>query len=238
MFALAQYTSPVQRIGIRKVKEVTMERVDAWIAALGRAWDAGVPMRWVTADEVYGNTGSLRRAIGAAGKMYVLAVAKNLLVWLDEPAPKGRGRRAKPRGRGARSISEVAAGQELDWQRLELGIGEQGEKVSEWARLRVIECEAGEPGANSWLLVRRPAGGEGEWAYYLSNAAESVSLSEIAGVAEQRWAIELCFAEAKGEAGLDQYEVRHYQSWYRHITLAMMAHAWLTVIRAKSKKKI
>lgn len=100
------------------------------VAMLQAAWAAGIPMRWVTADEAYGNTGSLRRAIAAAGKWYVVAVAKNLLVWLDAPRPKGSGRQAKPRGRGAQSISEVVAEQELVWQRLALGIGEQGAKRS------------------------------------------------------------------------------------------------------------
>src|SRR5450759_3770144 len=183
---------PSRRAAAKVPDELTYQSKSGLaVAMLKAAWAAGIPMRWVTADEAYGNTGSLRRAIGDAGKLYVVAVAKNLLVWVDEPRPKGKGRQAKARPRGAQSIVEVLTSREPGWQRLALGSGEQGEKVSEWARLRVVECDEGEPGATIWLLVRRPAGGEGEWAYYLSNADERVSLRELAMVAEGRWAIEL-----------------------------------------------
>jgi len=81
------------------------------------------------------------------------------------------------------------------------------------------------------LLARRSITKPDEMAYYLSNAPEDTPLLTLAQVAGARWAVEQCFEEAKGEAGLDHYEVRYWQSWYRHITLSMMAHAWLTSIR-------
>ena len=62
-------------------------------------------------------------------------------------------------------------------------------------------------------------------------APSGTTLAELARVARTRWAIEECFEEAKGQVGLDQYEVRRWEGWYRHITLAMLAHAYLTVIR-------
>lgn len=58
------------------------------------------------------------------------------------------------------------------------------------------------------------------------------ALQDMVRVAGSRWAIEECFEAAKGEVGLDQYEVRSWHGWYRHITLAMTAHAYLTVLYA------
>jgi SRSO17 transposase len=47
-----------------------------------------------------------------------------------------------------------------------------------------------------------------------------------------RWTVEQCFEEGKGEVGLDEYEVRSRHSWYRHITLSMLALAFLAALRA------
>jgi SRSO17 transposase len=57
-------------------------------------------------------------------------------------------------------------------------------------------------------------------------------------VAGARWAIEESFQSAKGEVGLDHYEVRSWAGWYRHITLAMLAHAYLTVMRAQAQREM
>ena len=88
-----------------------------------------------------------------------------------------------------------------------------------------------EPGKGHWLLARHSIAKPGELAYYVCSGPAVASLEELVRVAGTRWAIEECFEEAKGEAGLDQYEVRRRDGWYRHITLAMLAHAYLTVIR-------
>jgi SRSO17 transposase len=101
----------------------------------------------------------------------------------------------------------------------------------------VVEREDHLPARDAWLLIRRSISKPTELAYYLSNADETVSLVELARVAATRWTIEMCFAEAKSEVGLDQYEVRLYHSWYRHITLAMIAHAWLAYTRLHSGEK-
>ena len=88
-----------------------------------------------------------------------------------------------------------------------------------------------EPGQGHWLLARRSIAKPGELAYYVCFGPAGTGLEELVRVAGTRWAIEECFEEAKGELGLDQYEVRRWDGWYRHITLAMLAHAYLTVIR-------
>jgi len=83
-----------------------------------------------------------------------------------------------------------------------------------------------------WLLARR-ALGDGELAYYVCYGLAETSLAELVRVAGARWAVECCFQQAKGEVGLDHYEVRRHDAWYRHITLAMLAHACLAVVRAQ-----
>ena len=88
-----------------------------------------------------------------------------------------------------------------------------------------------EPGKGHWLLARRSVAKPGELAYYVCFGPAGTSLEELVRVAGTCWATEECFEEAKGEVGLDQYEVRRWDGWYRHITLAMLAHAYLTAIR-------
>jgi SRSO17 transposase len=85
-----------------------------------------------------------------------------------------------------------------------------------------------------WLLVRRSVDDVQERAYYRVFAPVDTSLAEMVAVAGKRWAVEECFAMAQGEVGLDQYEVRSGTGWHRHITLSLLAHAYLTVVRARS----
>ena len=98
-------------------------------------------------------------------------------------------------------------------------------------------ARGGLPGPDAWLLARRSQTDPTEIAYYLSNAPEETPLLRLAQVASTRFRVEQGIEEAKGEAGMDEYEVRHWLSWHRHITLSMMAHAWLASIRSKSQQK-
>jgi SRSO17 transposase len=115
--------------------------------------------------------------------------------------------------------------------------GEKGPITYDWARQRVIESREGLPADDVWLLARRSIKDQSDIAYYLSNAGTETLLSTLAQVAASRWSIEQCFKEAKGQAGLDEYEVRLWHSWYRHITLVMMAHAWLASVRQRCEQK-
>jgi SRSO17 transposase len=216
-------------------------------AMLQHAWAKGVPMRWVTGDEIYGDTASLRTLVHDAGKLYVFAVACSTPVWRARPRTEvayspatGRPRKYARLASGEpnwQRADQLAASGELEWQRFSTGAGAKGERWFDWARMRVVEREDHLPARDAWLLIRRSLNRPGELAYYLSNADETVSLVELATVAATRWTIEMCFAEAKSEVGLDQYEVRLYHSWYRHITLAMIAHAWLAYTRLHSGEK-
>jgi SRSO17 transposase len=213
-------------------------------AMLAHAWAQGAPMRWVAGDEVYGDAPALRATIRAHGRWYVLAVAKTTPVWIARPAvlpPKlATGGRPQTRPRLAPGAppaqpvaAVVAAWPAAQWQRLTVAEGEKGPRTYDWAGARVVECEEQLPGVDAWLLARRSISDPSDLAYYLSYAPADTPLLTLARVAATRYTVEQCIEEAKGEAGLDEYEVRSWPSWHRHITLAMLAHAWLAAIRCR-----
>jgi SRSO17 transposase len=212
------------------------------------AWQAGVPMRWVSGDEVYGDATKLRDLVAGSGRWYVLAVRTATPVWTErpqvvEPEPQERGRpRTKVRlaedAPPATTVQEVVASwPERCWQRLTVAEGEKGWITYDWACQRVVEVREGLPGPDSWLVARRSISKPTEIAYYLSNAPGDTPLLKLAQVASTRYTVEQCIEEAKGETGLDEYEVRYWHSWHRHITLSMMAHAWLASVRYQATEK-
>jgi len=218
------------------------------MAMLERAWEQGVPMRWVTGDEVYGDSPRLRETIQAHGRFYVLAVSANTRVWterpeVEEPAEQtgGRPRRTARVAKGApkaRMVSEVGAFlPKSAWKRLAVVEGEKGMITYSWARVRVVESRDQLPGPDVWLLARRSPSAPDKLSYYLAYAPSKTSLQTLVRVASTRYTVEQCIEEAKGETGLDEYEVRFWHSWYRHITLSMMAHAWLASIRRQEQEK-
>jgi len=107
----------------------------------------------------------------------------------------------------------------------------------DWACQRVVESRDQLPGRDGWLIARRSLNDPEEIAYYLSNASASTPLFTLAQIAARRYTVEQCIKEAKGETGLDDYQVRHWQSWHRHITLSMMAHTWLAAIRYRANQE-
>jgi SRSO17 transposase len=212
------------------------------------AGEQGVPLRWVTGDEIYGEAGYFRQGVAAQGLWYVLAVSVSTPVWRQRPRvqepgrdtggrPRTRARLAPGAGPTTSVRAVVASWAPSRWQRLEVAAGEKGPRLYDWAAQRVVETQAGLPGATVWLLARRSVSDPNEIAYYLSNAPANTPLAKLAHVASARWAIEQCFEQAKGETGLDHYQVRSWHSWHRHITLSMMAHAWLASVRSRSEGK-
>jgi SRSO17 transposase len=117
------------------------------------------------------------------------------------------------------------------WRRLSAGDGAKGPRVYAWARVAIRPLH--EPGREHWLLVRRSLA-DGELAFYVCYAPARTSLATLVRVAGTRWTVECGFQQAKGETGLDHYEVRRWDAWYRHITLAMLAHAFLAAMRANA----
>jgi SRSO17 transposase len=215
---------------------------------LEHAWEQGIPMRWVGGDEVYGDSPRLRDVVSKHGRWYVFAVSVHTPVWIERPAvetprkqktgrPRTRARLAEGAPKATTVQAVVLSWPESKWRRFVVADGEKGPRVYDWACQRVIESRDGLPGPESWLLARRSVSDPTDVAYYLSNAPDDAPLTMLAKVAATRYVVEQCIEEAKGETGLDEYEVRHWPSWHRHITLSMMAHAWLASIRHKAEEK-
>jgi SRSO17 transposase len=192
---------------------------------LTRAPDAGVPAGWLTADEVYGQDKRLRVWCEQHGLPYVLATRNNDTV-------------ATVDWRQRRVRALIAELPESAWARRSAGAGAHGLRFHDWAR---IELLAGfDAGWARWLLARRtiPKGADepAELAYYVCAGPTETPLEQLITVAGSRWRVEECFQAAKNEAGLASYQVRDYTAWYRHITLAMLAHAYLSATRATAEK--
>jgi SRSO17 transposase len=187
-----------------------------------RALNAGVPTRWVVADEVYGSDSKFRRALEERDQAYVVAVKSN-----EKPTtwPPYR-----PPGQVA--VAVIRAELEPDaWQRRSCGEGAQGERLYDWAYVPLRP--ALQEGWVHGVLFRRSLTEPDEVAYYLVYAPKGTPLAEMARAAGSRWAIEDVFKLAKGQVGLDHYEVRSWAGWYRHITLALLALALLATSTSK-----
>lgn len=186
-----------------------------------RALDAGVRAKWVTGDSVYGQHSGLRHRLEARGMHYVMAVPMNQQV--ITPAPGSIGVQGR--------VDElVAALDPRAWRERTAGTGSKGERVYAWAKQRING--PGEDGEH-WLLARRSVKDPTDLAYFVCYTPKGVTLITLALVAGARWSIEETFQTSKGQTGLDHYQVRQYTGWYRHITLSMFAHAFLSVVRAK-----
>jgi SRSO17 transposase len=178
-----------------------------------RALAAKMPFAWITGDEVYGDNRSLRIWLEQQDLHFVLAVGCNQYVWSDV--------------RGESTVAKLAeANEPLEWHVLSAGDGAKGLRWYEWASIPLLSWQI--PGERS-LLLRRSLG-DGKLAYYVCHAPRATSLETLVRVAGTRWTVEECFEAAKGEVGLDQYEVRSWHGWYRHITLSMLAHAFLSAL--------
>jgi SRSO17 transposase len=188
-------------------------------AMLERARQAHVPVRWVTGDEVYGSDRRLRIWLEEQDLAHVLAVKSSEPLW----ALSSDGPRQVPAAALAASIPAER------WQCVSAGNGAKGPRLYDWARVQIRPF--GDPGRGYWLVVRRCLSDPTDLAYYVGYGPTDTSLEELVRVAGVRWTIEECLEAAKGVVGLDHYEVRRWVGWYRHVTLALLAHAYLAVTR-------
>jgi SRSO17 transposase len=197
---------------------------------LERALDTGTRAAWVVADCVYGDArGLVGMWLEEREQPYVLAVSGKSHVWAGFSQPR---------------VSEVLnALREVElrpeeagdgWERLSAGDGSKGPRLYDWARLPLNPPM--QEGFRRWLLVRRSVGDPDDLTAYAVFAPEGTTLGELARVAGSRWKIESTFEAAKGEVGLAHYEVRSWHGWYRHITLALFAHAFLAALRAAGRE--
>ena len=184
---------------------------------LRRVLAAGVHPAWVVADAVYGSDYKLRSALEEAGQPYVMAVTGQQCVWL---------------GFGQQRVKNVKTRVPADaWAEISVAAGTKGPRVFDWTALSINH-----PHGKQWqrfLLLRRSRTKAQEITAYLAFGPASTALEEMARIAGRRWAIEESFAQSKGEVGLDQYEVRSWTGWHRHMTLAMTAQALLAITRAR-----
>ena len=186
-------------------------------AMVVRAIEDKIPFRWVTADAGYGYSKGWRYELEQADIFHVMATTSHDTVVtrqaLDHPV---------------RDL--IAALPRQKWKRRSCGDGAHGPRVYDWARAEVRPWHR--PDRQHWVIARRSTTRPNEIAYYIAYAPAGTTLDQLIQVAGARWAIEECFQTAKGQCGLDDYQVRRYPGWHRHITLAMAAHAFLTVTRA------
>jgi SRSO17 transposase len=190
-------------------------------AMLARALEAGVPAGWVTADEVYGGDARLRSWLEQQDLAYVLAVKATQPLW-------AHGEHGPTELPACELVARLPA---RAWRRLSAGEGAKGPRVYDWARVGLVR--PGWPGRGFWLLARRRLT-DGELAFYACFGPARTTLAELVRVAGIRWAVEECFQAAKDQVGLDHYQVRRYDAWYRHVTLVLVAQAFLAAVRAQA----
>jgi len=188
---------------------------------LERAFEAGVPARWVAADAFYGRSHEFRAWLEERGRAYAVMVPKTNMVPL--------GGRKKKIERLAERLPEDA------WSEVFPAEDSDERRPWEWACLGL----AADPkkGMSRWLLVRRGSDDPEDLAFYQAYGPEDTSVKELVRICRERWAIEAAFEEAKGEIGMDHYEVRKWGAWHRYVTLCLLAHAFLVVTRLATRNE-
>lgn len=219
--------------GVPKAAQTYQSKTDLALAMLRHAQALGrLTARWVTGDDAYGVSPSFREGVAALGLCYLLDAPGSTSVWpealaVETPPYAGRGPRPKPRPVGRQTLRERSAALPPSaWQEVTVAEGAQGPRTYRFAVERVRVSAEGEPGEVVGLIHRENLdGSEPRW--YLSNAPETTPLATLARVAASRWPIETEFRDAKSGVGLDEYETRSYDGWNRHVTMCLLANAFL-----------
>jgi SRSO17 transposase len=192
-------------------------------AMLEQAWAEDIPLQWVVGDTLYGNSPGLREAIHHHQRGYVLAIGAQHHVMPVE------------HGQAVSLNTLVSELPEADWERLCFRIGEKGLIWYEWQAVRVTLAH--DTIGEQWLLIQRTLGEEPGYTFWLSNTPVDTPIATLAAVALARHPLEHLLEEAKGQVGMADYEVRHWHGWHRHMTLVMMAHAWLKLLQHDQREK-
>lgn len=182
---------------------------------LTRLIDAGIPVGWFSADEAYGDNPGLRTWLEQQHLNYVMAISCDTAF-------------ATPTG-PIRADTLAAAAPKRGWQRLSCGEGSKGHRLYDWLLI--------DPGAGEHTLMVRRSISSGELAYYIVHTTNTQPLVELVRVAGARWGVEETFQFAKNETGLDHYQVRRYDAWYRHVTLSMLAAGFLAVTAHRERSR-
>jgi SRSO17 transposase len=207
-----------------------------------------LPFFWVAADALYGDSPAFRDGVAATGKYYFTAIKENSLIWCTPPKvhlPPWSGHGPHPtRLRLSDTRKHPIPVQQLvkkiqkqDWVQAVIKEGSKGPIVCDFAFLRVTESRGGLPAAKLWLIIRRNLDDPTEIKYYFSNAPICTPLQEFVRISGMRWPIESIFEEAKGEVGMDHYEMRSWLGWHHHMLLVSLAHHFLVRLRIKFQEQ-
>lgn len=186
------------------------------LVMLERARAAGLPFSWIAGDSVYGADHAILRWAETNQVGYVMAVTT------------GRRLARRPVAQWCAEQIEALPADTPVWQRLSAGAGAKGPRLYDWA---CIPYRGAAQSFQCALLVRRSLVDPEDRTFSVTHAPEGTRLCDLVRIAGTRWTIESGFEQAKGEVGLDQYELRSYLGWHRHVTLAMRAHAYRAVLR-------
>ena len=207
-----------------------------------------LPFSWLAADALYGDSPAFRDGVAATGKFYFTAIKENTLIWCSPPkvhVPKWSGHGRHPTRLRLSDIRKhpisvkqlVKKIQKQDWTRAVIKEGSQGPIVCDFAFLRVTESRGGLPAGELWLIIRRNLHDPSEIKYFFSNAPIHTPLNEFIRISGMRWPIETIFEEAKGEVGMDHYEMRSWIGWHHHMLLVSLAHHFLVRLRIQFQEQ-
>lgn len=244
----AEHAPLRERYGVPEDLEFTTEPQLALQMIEGLAERGEVPFRWVLGDDTYGSDPGFTAGVAALGKWYFVEVPSTTLVWpasiaIDAPGklPRGGPRRfaraaagAAPREQVRQVAERVAAS---GWRRYGIKRGAKGAIEAEFAFERVRRSYGrGKVGEAATLVLRRGLEEGAKVQCYLTNAPDEITQADLAQVSGKRWPIETAFEEAKGEVGMDHYEVRTWRGWHHHMTQTFLAHYFLVRLRLREKK--
>jgi len=207
-----------------------------------------LPFSWVAADELYGDSPTFRDGVDALGKWYFTEIKSTTPIWRSRPQvylPKWKGHGRHPTRLCLRHPSQhpvrvkdlVRKIPKQDWVPAVIKEGSKGPIACEFACLRVIESRANLPATELWLILRRNLEDPAIVKYYFSNAPAQTALDEFVRISGMRWPIETIFEEAKGEVGLDHYEMRSWLGWHHHMLLVALAHHFLMRLKIRFREQ-
>ncbi|MCC6300701.1 MAG: IS701 family transposase [Anaerolineales bacterium] len=207
-----------------------------------------LPFSWLAADALYGDRPAFRDGVAAAGKNYFTAIKENTLIWCAPPKvhvppwsghgrPSTRLRLSDARKQPIPVKQLVRKIQKQDWVRAVVKEGRKGPIVCDFAFLRVTESRGGLPATELRLIIRRNLDDPSEIKYFFSNAPLDTPLDEFVRISGMRWPIETIFEEAKGEVGMDHYEMRSWIGWHHHMVLVCLAHHFLVRLRIRFQEQ-
>lgn len=210
-----------QQVGIPQ-SERFATKPEMALEMLKRAAAADVPFGWVSGDSVYGDFRSIRLWLETVPRGYVMAVSSKEYVTINWHQVR---------------ISKILEHLPSDgWETLSAGEGAKGPRLYDWLLIETMPPLV--EGWRRWLLIRRSISDPSKLTAYACCAPDETPLSKLVQVAGSRWKVEMCIEDAKGEVGLDHYEVRSWTGWYKHITLACLAQALLGVMRKSAPASV